>query len=204
MKPPVAVEESTKIKDSIRLHFASSAAVLLQTGDLCCDLILDVASKIAASLLCGGKVLTCGNGGSSADAEHIAAEFVCRLRRERQALPAISLTSNAAALTAIGNDYGFEEIFARQVAAYGQPDDILIAISTSGKSPNVLAALRTAKDRGLRTVVFCGSRMEGAAMLAENVFAVPSTVTAEIQQCHMSIAHAICETVDELLSQTAD
>ena len=185
---------------TIRDHFEASAALLAQTGELYADLIFDVASRIVASLKESGKVLTCGNGGSASDAEHIAAEFVGRFRRERASLPAIALTSCTAAITSIGNDYGFEQIFARQIAGHGRRGDILIAISTSGKSPNVLAAVRAAKEAGLFTIGLTGNRTEGLAQMADVVFAVPSSVTAEIQQCHIAIAHAICETMDELLS----
>ena len=188
------------LTQTIRDHFEASAALLAQTGELYAELIFDVASRIVASLKESGKVLTCGNGGSASDAEHIAAEFVGRFRRERASLPAIALTSCTAAITSIGNDYGFEQIFARQIAGYGRRGDILIAISTSGKSPNVLAAVRAAREAGLFTVGLTGNRAEGLAQLADVVFAVPSSVTAEIQQCHIAIAHAICETMDELLS----
>jgi D-sedoheptulose 7-phosphate isomerase len=183
----------------IQTHFQSSAKALTRTGELYADLILQTAHRIARSLAAGGKLLTCGNGGSASDADHIAAEFIGRFRRHRRSLPAIALTSCAPALTAIGNDYGFEQIFARQVEGYGNPQDILLAISTSGKSPNVLAAVRTAKRLGLFTIALTGQTRAGLADLADSAFAVPSTVTAEIQQCHIAIAHALCETLDDIL-----
>lgn len=185
----------------IHRHFANSAALMARTGELYSGLAGEIAARIAEVLKAGGKVLTCGNGGSASDAEHIAAEFVGRFRRERLPLPAIALTCNTATLTSIGNDYGFEQIFARQVMAHGVRGDVLIAISTSGTSPNVLAAVRAAKEAGLFVVGLAGQRSQGLAELADAVFAVPSVVTAEIQQCHIAIAHAICETLDEILSQ---
>jgi D-sedoheptulose 7-phosphate isomerase len=187
---------------AIRAHFSSSARALASTGELYSDLVLEVALRIAGSLKEGGKLLTCGNGGSASDAEHIAAEFVGRFRRERRGLPAIALTSITAAVTSIANDYGFENVFARQVEAYGEARDILLAISTSGRSPNVLNAVRAAKAMGIYTIALAGQSREGLAELADVAFAAPSLVTAEIQQCHIAIAHAICETLDEILSES--
>lgn len=191
---------SETIKADIRQHFVASAEVMARTGEMYAEQIFEVAVRVAASLRAGGKVMTCGNGGSASDAEHIATEFVSRYRRERQPLPAMALTGCPATLTAIGNDYGFEQLFARQVTAHGSPGDVLFAISTSGASPNVLAAVRTAKLAGLVTVGFTGARAGGLEESAEVVFAVPSAVTAHIQQCHITIAHAICEAVDEILA----
>lgn len=187
-------------ESKIRTHFASSADVMARTGERYAAQILEVSTRIAACLRASGKILTCGNGGSASDAEHIAAEFIGRFRRERQPLPSIALTSCTAAITAIGNDYGFDQVFARQVTGYGRPGDVLLAISTSGQSPNVLAAVHAARETGVFSIGLTGSRTGGLAQIADAVFAVPSSVTAEIQQCHIAIAHAICETVDELLS----
>ncbi len=190
--------------ETVRAHFISSAQALSRTGELYSHLIPGIAHRIADSLSAGHKLLTCGNGGSASDAEHIAAEFVGRFRRERKGLPAIALTSCTATLTSIANDYGFENIFARQVEAYGTPGDILLAISTSGKSPNVLAAVRTAVNLGIFTIGLTGEKPDGLAEIADAVFAIPSAVTAEIQQCHIAVAHAICETLDEILAQSAN
>ena len=188
---------------AIQAHFLSSAQALARTGELYSDLVLEVAQRIAGALRIRGKLLTCGNGGSASDAEHIAAEFVGRFRRERRGLPAIALTSITAAVTSIANDYGFENVFARQVEAYGEARDILLAISTSGRSPNVLNAVRAARAMGIYTIAFSGQNREGLAELADVAFAAPSLVTAEIQQCHIAIGHAICETLDDILSQPA-
>jgi D-sedoheptulose 7-phosphate isomerase len=185
---------------SIRAHFDSSAEALRRTGELYAERIEEIARRIAGSLREGGKLLTCGNGGSASDAEHIAAEFVGRFRRERRGRPAVALTACTATITSIANDYGFENVFARQVDAHGDPGDILIAISTSGRSPNVQAAVRAAKNLGIYSIALTGRNREGLAELADVALAVPSTVTAEIQQCHIAIAHAICETLDEILS----
>jgi D-sedoheptulose 7-phosphate isomerase len=187
---------------AIQAHFTSSAQALARTGELYSGQVLEVAQRIAGALKEGGKLLTCGNGGSASDAEHIAAEFVGRFRRERRGLPAIALTSITAAVTSIANDYGFENVFARQVQAYGDARDILLAISTSGRSPNVLNAVREAKAMGIYTVALSGQNREGLAELADVAFAAPSLVTAEIQQCHIALGHAICETLDELLSES--
>lgn len=147
----------------------------------------------------GNKILLVGNGGSASDAQHIAAEWVGRFRRERNALPAIALTANTSDLTAIGNDYGFERIFARQVEAHGQAGDILLAISTSGNSPNVIEAVKTAKDRGLRTIGLLGRDGGALSKSVDLAIVVPSKVTARIQESHITFCHALCEFVDSAL-----
>ncbi len=147
----------------------------------------------------GNKILLVGNGGSASDAQHIAAEWVGRFRRERSALPAIALTANTSDLTAIGNDYGFESVFARQVEAHGRAGDILLAISTSGNSLNVIAAVKAAQDAGLHTIGLLGK--DGGEMLkrVELAIVVPSQVTARIQESHITFCHALCELVDSAL-----
>ncbi|MBW2713416.1 MAG: D-sedoheptulose 7-phosphate isomerase [Deltaproteobacteria bacterium] len=147
----------------------------------------------------GNKILLVGNGGSASDAQHIAAEWVGRFRRERSALPAIALTANTSDLTAIGNDYGFERIFARQVEAHGRAGDILLAISTSGNSPNVIEAVKTAAAAGLKTIGLLGR--DGGELLkhVDLAIVVPSEVTARIQESHITFCHALCELVDSAL-----
>jgi D-sedoheptulose 7-phosphate isomerase len=158
----------------------------------CGDLILQTLEN-------GNKILICGNGGSAADAQHIAAEFVGRYETERKALPAIALTTDTSALTALANDYSFERIFARQVEALARPGDLLIAISTSGNSPNVNSAVMTARQIGCRTLGMTGAAGKKLASLCDECILVPATRTARIQEAHITIAHIWCETVDENL-----
>ncbi len=157
-----------------------------------------MADRITASLRAGGKLLVAGNGGSAADAQHIAGEFLSRLMFDRAPLAAMALTTDSSVLTAIGNDYGFEHIFSRQVRGLGRPGDVLLAISTSGRSPNVLAALEAAREGGLATLAFCGADPSGMSA-ADLVFAAPSSRTAIIQQIHITAAHVICATVEHSL-----
>lgn len=161
--------------------------------------IVETARCIATSLKAGGKVLIAGNGGSAADAQHIAAEFVGRFIDNRKALAAIALTTDTSALTAIGNDFGFEKIFARQIEALGRKDDVFIAISTSGHSKNMLVALQEAKKRGLINIGFTRAAKTPMHKLCKIVVGVPSDETATIQQIHITSAHAICHLVEREL-----
>jgi D-sedoheptulose 7-phosphate isomerase len=146
-------------------------------------------------------VLLCGNGGSAADAQHFAAELVGRFRQERRAWPALALTTDTSILTAVGNDYGFEQIFARQITALGRPDDVLVAISTSGKSLNVLAAVETARLQGLYTIALTGKPPSPLANMADLCLAVPSEDTPLVQQVHMAILHTICALTEQMLTE---
>ena len=161
--------------------------------------IEDLAKRIIGCLDAGGKVLIFGNGGSAADAQHIAAEFVVRFRRNRRALPAIALTTDTSILTAGANDFGFDTVFARQVEALASLDDIVIGISTSGNSANVLHGLRAAKEKRCVTVAFTGEKDSECSRVADITFRPPSSVTARVQECHMLAAHIICELVEEHL-----
>jgi D-sedoheptulose 7-phosphate isomerase len=158
---------------------------------------------MAAAFRKGRKILLFGNGGSAADAQHIAAEFVGRFIPERPALPALSLASDPSVVTALGNDYGFERVFARQVEALGQPGDVAVGISTSGNSPNVLEALRVAADRGLHTMGFTGETGGQMAGLASFLFRVPSTRTPRIQETHIVLGHVLAELADRELHPAA-
>jgi len=158
-----------------------------------------IAECIARALRAGGKVLLAGNGGSAADAQHIAAEFVGRLVHDRAPLAALALTTDTSALTAIGNDYGFEQVFERQVRALGRKGDVFVAISTSGRSPNVLAALKAARELGLTAVGFTRAAQTPMQALCDLVLAAPSEETALIQQIHITAAHAICHLVEREL-----
>ncbi len=148
----------------------------------------------------GGKVLICGNGGSAADAQHIAAEFVGRYETERKALAAIALTTDTSALTALANDYDFERIFSRQVEALARPGDLLIAISTSGNSPNVNAAVMAARRTGCRTLGMTGAGGKKLASLCDECLLIPATRTARIQEAHITVAHIWCEIIDDKLA----
>lgn len=159
--------------------------------------IVRAAEVVASSLAAGGKVLLFGNGGSASDASHVAAEFVGRFMRERRALPALSLCADHAALTAIANDYGFERVFARQVEACGVAGDVAVAISTSGRSANVLAGVRTARELGLATIGLTGGDGGSLADLVDVCLTVPSGATARIQESHILIAHVVCDLVEQ-------
>jgi D-sedoheptulose 7-phosphate isomerase len=158
--------------------------------------VVATAAAIAASLKQGGAVLVFGNGGSAADAQHFAAELVGRYEQERRAWPAIALTTDSSALTAIGNDYGFDRVFARQLDALGKKGDVAIGISTSGNSPNVLRALEAANERGLITVALTGRGGE-AGKIARLHVRVDEERTARIQEVHATLLHAICELVEK-------
>jgi D-sedoheptulose 7-phosphate isomerase len=158
-----------------------------------------VADLLAERLASGGKALLVGNGGSAADATHLAAELVGRFQFDRPALPALSLSDNASALTCISNDYEFEEVFARQVRAHGATGDVLLAFTTSGGSPNVLRAVDAAHELGLHVAGFTGAAGGELAERCDLVLRAPSDVTARVQECHMLVGHTICELVEARL-----
>jgi D-sedoheptulose 7-phosphate isomerase len=160
--------------------------------------LLAIAAACERALREGGKVLLAGNGGSAADAQHIAGEFLSRLRFDRNPLSAIALTTDTSVLTAVGNDYGYDKVFERQIRGLGRRGDVFIAISTSGKSPNVIAALTAARALGVVTVGFTGTAPGAATMrpLCDHLLAAPSDDTPLIQQIHITAAHAICEIVE--------
>jgi D-sedoheptulose 7-phosphate isomerase len=155
-----------------------------------------IARAMVAALLSGGKVFWCGNGGSAADSQHLAAEMVGRFRRERRGLPSIALTTDTSILTALANDYGYETVFARQLEALGAAGDLLVGLSTSGKSPNVIAAFKTARALGLATVGFTGKYAERLTPFADHVFAVNSADTARIQEAHILAGHMLCDWIE--------
>ena len=149
--------------------------------------------RVRTALEKGRKILICGNGGSAADSQHMAAEFVGRFVKERQSLPALALTVDTSLLTAVGNDYGFDCVFSRQVEGLGQEGDVLIAISTSGNSANVVKAVKTAKEKGIYVIALTGENSGILAKESDLCLAVPSQVTARIQEMHIMIIHMICE-----------
>jgi D-sedoheptulose 7-phosphate isomerase len=189
-------------KDPIAAHLKLSRDALeraVQDAGLC-DTARKIADVIAGALAAGHKLLLAGNGGSAADAQHIAAEIVGRYKRDRRAYAAIALTTDTSALTAIGNDYGFEQIFARQVEGLGQRGDVLLAITTSGRSPNILAALKTARQQGLITIGFTGAKGASMAASCDHLLIAPSDDTAVIQQIYMAFAHGICDVIEQKLT----
>ena len=188
-----------KIQKILREEIAVKRKLLkTQAGNI------EKAAKIVIECLKkGGKILICGNGGSAADAQHIAAEFVGRFKLERIALPAIALTVNTSILTAIANDYGYEEIFKRQLEALAKKNDILLGISTSGNSPNVIKAIKTAKKLGLATIALSGSGGGQLSKSAAFCITVPSKNTARIQESHIAIAHIICELAENMLQKNS-
>jgi len=187
--------------ETIRAHLHLSAEVARATADACA---LEVSAAAELILKCyqnGGKILLCGNGGSAAQCQHLAAEFVNGLSRNRQrpALAAISLTTDTSLLTAIANDFGFEHVFERQVEALGRPEDVLIAVTTSGNSPNVLLAVERARTLGLATVLLTSQAAGDAVPIADITIRGPGNTTQQIQESHLAMTHCLCL----LLEQTA-
>jgi D-sedoheptulose 7-phosphate isomerase len=183
----------------IRAHFAASAELKLAAVDALAPQIARAAALMTECLLADGKILACGNGGSASDAQHFAAEMVGRFERERPELPAISLATDTSILTAIANDYDYAQVFAKQVRALGGAGDVLLAISTSGNSANVVAAVDAAHDRGMRVVALTGKGggRVGELLTADDVhICVPHTVIARIQETHILSIHCICDAVD--------
>jgi D-sedoheptulose 7-phosphate isomerase len=188
-------------EDAVHSHFQRSRDLLERAaGDReLVAAVLAITDRLTATLRAGGKLLLAGNGGSAADAQHIAGEFLSRFKFDRNPLPAIALTTDTSVLTAIGNDYGFEYVFARQVSGLGKKGDAFLAISTSGRSPNVLAALRAARQMGIATIGFTGESGGEMRALCDLILAAPSDETALIQQIHITAAHAICGLVEAAL-----
>jgi D-sedoheptulose 7-phosphate isomerase len=161
--------------------------------------LVKAVEKCAASLNQGGKLLFAGNGGSAAEAQHFSAEMVGRFLKERRPLPSIALNTDTSAITAIGNDYGYEQVFARQVEALGQPGDVLIALSTSGRSANIVAAMKAARAKGLATIGLTGLHPRDMGELADIALKVPSTHTPQIQEGHLVLGHLLCGMVENQL-----
>jgi len=173
-------------------EFAEHRQTSADTQTALADTFAGVLAACVASLRAGGKLLFIGNGGSAADAQHLATELTVRYRRDRAPIAAIALTTDTSTLTAAGNDLGFDEVFARQIAALGRRGDVLIAISTSGRSPNVLAALRQAKAMGIVTIGFSGRTGGDMAPVLDHALLVPSETTARIQEMHILLGHMLC------------
>jgi len=182
------------LSNALQQHIATMQQ-LLQTS---LPKIEESGRLICDALTAGKKILVCGNGGSAADAQHIAAELIGYYENQRRSWPAIALTTDTSALTAVSNDLGFEQVFARQVAGLAQPGDVLIAITTSGKSKNVLRAVEQAKKSDCKTIALVGAAAETLALLCDVVVAVPATRTSRIQEAHITIGHLWCEMVDQI------
>ncbi len=187
------------MRERIKNIFTTSIEVKRQTVSECLDNIISLTEMVIKTLKAGGKILLFGNGGSAADAQHIAAEFVNRFKKDRPPLPALALTTDTSVLTSIGNDYGYELVFVKQVEALGKPGDVAWGISTSGRSPNVNLALKRAKELGLKTVALTGGNGGEMAKTADLSIIVPSFDTPRIQEVHITIGHAVCELVEEKL-----
>lgn len=184
----------------ITQEIEESIAVKVGLTRLSATQIAEAATLIVAALRAGGKLITFGNGGSAADAQHFAAELIGRYRLERRALPAIALTTDTSALTAIANDYGFERVFSRQLEAMGELGDAVVAFSTSGESANVLQALECARGRGMRTIGLSGKTGGKMRALVDVCVCVPSDSTPRIQEAHTLISHIICGAVENAIS----
>jgi D-sedoheptulose 7-phosphate isomerase len=186
----------------IKAHFADSARLKQDAADVMAPHIARAAALLTDCLFADGKILACGNGGSAADAQHFAAELVGRFERERPELPAISLSTDTSLLTAVANDYAFEQVFAKQVRALGTKGDVLLAISTSGSSPNVVAAVQAAQEREMRVIALTG---KGGGRIGELLapgdvhVCVPHDRTARIQEVHLLTIHCLCDAIDATL-----
>ena len=188
----------------IAAEFNESITVKQQVVEKHLSTINDIANLLIESLQAGNKVLFFGNGGSAADSQHIAGELVSKFRRVRKAMPAIALTTDTSILTSIGNDFGYDYVFARQVEALGQNGDVAIGISTSGNSPNVLRALQAARDAGMMTVGFTGQSGGQMQDYVDINFNVPSSSTPRIQEVHITAGHIICELVEKTVAGSSD
>jgi D-sedoheptulose 7-phosphate isomerase len=184
--------------DTVRRALADAATVH-RTLEAQADRIVEAAAICWTALAADRRVLAFGNGGSAAEAQHFAAELSGRFARERRALPALALTTDTSVLTAVGNDYGFDRVFGRQIEAFGRPQDVAVGISTSGRSPNIVDGLRTARARGLTTIAVTGASAADLAPHADLVLAVDGPSTARIQEGHLTVLHVICDLVESAL-----
>ena len=191
-----------ELADRIGQHFQDSIAVKQQSLEVLIEPIHRAGEAMVNSLLNNGKILSCGNGGSAGDAQHFSAELLNRFEKERPGLPAMALTTDSSTITAIANDYSYEEIFSKQVSALGQAGDVLLAISTSGNSANVAAAMKAAQEREMLTIALSGNdggTMAGLLGEQDIEIRVPSNRTARIQEVHLVVIHCLCDFIDTQL-----
>jgi D-sedoheptulose 7-phosphate isomerase len=192
------MDSVTRVRD----HFTESIATKESAIDVISESIATAGELMAQSLLADGKILSCGNGGSAGDAQHFSSELLNRFERERPGLPAMALTTDASTVTSISNDYAYEEIFSKQVRALGKPQDILLGISTSGNSENVIRAITAAHERDMKVVVLSGrdgGRMADVFEDGDVEIRVPATRTARIQEVHLVCIHALCDIIDTVM-----
>jgi D-sedoheptulose 7-phosphate isomerase len=190
------------LQDRVKQTFAASIDTKLQAKELLTRPVTAAAEVMVQSLLAEGKILACGNGGSAGDSQHFSSELLNRFERERPSLPAIALTTDTSTLTSIANDYSYVEIFSKQIRALGREGDVLLAISTSGNSPNVLEAVKVAHQRGMKVVALTGStggKMHELLQPDDVEICVPSVVTARIQEVHLLVIHCLCDLIDTQL-----
>jgi len=190
------------MRDRIKDIFLESIRVKEQLLHNNIGEIIEIAEIVIDSLKKNGKLILFGNGGSASDSQHIAAELIGRFKKDRNALAAIALTTNTSILTSLANDYGYDIIFAKQIEALGQKNDVVMAISTSGKAKNVIAGVKQAKKMGLKAIALTGGDGGEIAKLADVTLLVPSSVTARIQEAHITIGHIICELIEQTLCQS--
>lgn len=200
--PPGHAALSASLEAQVASHFADSARLKIDAAKALSAPIALGIELMAASLKAGGKILSCGNGGSAADAQHFAAELVNRFERERPPLAGLALTTDSSALTSIGNDYSYEQVFEKQLRALGRKGDVLLAISTSGNSANVIAAMRAARELGVHIVALSGNgggKMAAALGTGDVHVCVPHTRTMRIQEVHLLVLHCLCDGIDSQL-----
>jgi D-sedoheptulose 7-phosphate isomerase len=190
------------LTERIQQHFQDSIQTKILAADSLVDHIRQAGEMMANSLLDNHKILSCGNGGSAGDSQHFAAELLNRFETERPSLPAIALTTDTSTITSIANDYSFDQIFSKPIKALGQPGDVLLAISTSGNSRNILEAIKAAHERGLRVIALTGSdggKMSALLSVHDIEIRVPSSTTTRIQETHLLILHCLCDVIDRQL-----
>ncbi|MDR0779070.1 MAG: phosphoheptose isomerase [Pseudomonadales bacterium] len=190
------------IQDRVKQLFNASIETKIRSLELLTEPVIHASEAMVKSLLADGKILSCGNGGSAGDSQHFSAEMLNRFERERPPLPAIALTTDTSTLTSIANDYSYDEVFSKQVRALGRPGDVLLAISTSGNSANVIDAIKVAQQRGLVVVALTGKNGGAMRELLRDTdieICVPSPVTARIQEVHLLVIHCLCDLIDSQL-----
>ena len=192
-------QRATELTELLNETFAESIAVKQRTLECCTPAIVAIGEALETALRAGRKVLLFGNGGSASDAQHVAGELVGRFQMERRALPAIALNTDTALLTSVGNDYGYEQIYARQVQGLAQPGDVVVGISTSGNSPNILRGVEMGREIGAVTIGFTGKGGGKLAQIADLCLTVPSPVTTRVQETHITVWHVLCDMLERRL-----